>query len=141
MLAALMRIITSPLLWLFSVFLLLVVACVGGVGTTCFQNDECDGSLICCHLSSPFTQGFCEDEGVCGELRGSQGGAGGQGGAAGQGGAGGQGGATGQGGTAGQGGAGGMAGAGGEGGAAGQGGAAGIGGSAGAGGQGGNGGA
>jgi len=129
MLAALMRFITSRLLWLFSVFLLLLVACVGGVGTTCFQNDECDGSLICCHLSSPFTQGFCETEGVCTDLRGNVGGAGGQGGTAGQGGAGGLAGA------------GGMAGAGGEGGAAGQGGAAGMGGSAGAGGQGGNGGA
>ncbi len=128
MLAALMRFITSPLLWLFSVFLLLLVACVGGVGTTCFQDDECDGSLICCHLSSPFTQGFCEDFEVCEELRGNQGGAGGQGGTAGQGGAGGMGGL------------GGMAGAGGEGGAAGQGGAAGVGGAAGAGGQGGNGG-
>lgn len=128
MLAALMRFITSPLLWLFSVFLLLLVACVGGVGTTCFQNDECDGSLICCHLSSPFTQGFCEDEGVCSDLRGNQGGAGGNGGSAGAGG------------QAGQGGVGGMAGAGGEGGAAGQGGqggAAGIGGASGAGGNGG----
>lgn len=131
MLAALMRFITSPLLWLSSVFLLLLVACVGGVGTTCFQNDECDGALICCHLSSPFTQGFCEDEFVCEELRGSQGGAGGQGGAAGQGGAGGMGGTAG---------AGGRAGAGGEGGAAGQGGVAGAGGAAGASGQGGNGG-
>ena len=135
MLAALMRFITSPLLWLFSVFLLLLVACAGGVGTTCFQNDECDGSLICCHLSSPFTQGFCETEQVCTDLRGNEGGAGGQGGAAGQGGAGGM---AGAGGVAG---AGGMAGVGGEGGAAGQGGAAGMGGSAGAGGQGGNGGA
>ncbi|MGB3052764.1 MAG: hypothetical protein WBB42_17310 [Polyangiales bacterium] len=130
-----MRFITSPLLWVFSVFLLLLVACVGGVGTTCFQTDECDGSLICCHLSSPFTQGFCESQLVCDDLRGGQGGADGQGG---QGGTAGQGG---QGGTAGQGGAGGMAGAGGVGGAAGMGGAAGIAGSAGAGGQGGNGGA
>jgi hypothetical protein len=89
MLAALMRFITSPLLWLFSVFLLLLVACVGGVGTTCFQTDECDGSLICCHLSSPFTQGFCDTQFVCDDLRGNQGGAGGQGGTAGQGGNGG----------------------------------------------------
>ncbi|MGB5372541.1 MAG: hypothetical protein WBN15_02060, partial [Polyangiales bacterium] len=97
-----MRFITSPLLWLFSVFLLLLVACVGGVGTTCFQSDECDGTLICCHLSSPFTQGFCETQEVCDDLRGNQGGAGGNGGSAG---------AGGQGGSAGQGGAGGMAGA------------------------------
>ena len=101
MLAALMRFITSPFLWLFSVFLLLLVACVGSVGTTCFQNDECDGSLICCHLSSPFTQGFCEDEEVCADLRGNVGGAGGQGGTAGQGGAGGMAGAGGVGGAGG----------------------------------------
>lgn len=124
MLAALMRKITSPLVWLSSVFLVLALACTGDVGTTCFQDDECNGSLLCCHDGSPFTQGSCQVE--CEQ---GAGGAGGAGGVAGEGGAGGQAGAGGEGGA---GGAGGQAGAGGEGGVAG---------TAGAGGQGGTGGA
>ena len=47
---------------------------VGGAGgeggTTCFQNDECIGSLICCHVGSPFTLGTCETRAACDELQG-----------------------------------------------------------------------
>jgi len=114
--------------------LLLLVACVGGVGTTCFQDDECDGSLICCHPGSTFTQGRCETKEVCAEIIGGLGGFGGFGGFGGDGGTAG---ASGAGGTAGAGGAGGMAGAGGAGGMAGGGGAGGMGGIGGAGGLGG----
>ena len=134
MLAALMRIITSPLPWLASIFLVPLLACTGGEGTTCFQDDECNGSLICCHVGSPFTQGSCETEITCDELRGG-GGTGGSGGTAGAGGA------AGAGGTAGAGGAAGAGGTAGAGGAAGAGGTAGAGGAAGMAGQGGTGGA
>ena len=131
MLAALMRKLTSPSFWLALISLVLVVlaaACVGGVGTTCFQDDECDSGLLCCHIGgSGFTQGSCQTEGVCDELRGTAGtggtagssGAGGDGGAGGQGGDGGAAGAGGSGGVGGDGGAGGVGGAGGQGGAAG----------------------
>jgi hypothetical protein len=52
----------------------------GGQGrTTCFQDDECNGSLICCHVGSPFTQGTCETQAACDELRGGTGGTGGMG--------------------------------------------------------------
>jgi len=107
MLDALMRKITGDLLWLVSICLLLLLACTGGVGTTCFQNDECNGSLICCHVGSPFTQGRCETQQVCDEIRGL-GGASGSGGTGGQGGTGGTGGIGGQGGTGGIGGQGGI---------------------------------
>ena len=119
MLGRLMRNITSRLVWLALVCVALLVACTGGMGTTCFQDDECNGELICCHVGSPFTQGTCETVEFCDEL---QGGTGGVGGAAGAGGSGGQGGTAGAGGMAGAGGAagaGGMAGAGGQGGAGG----------------------
>ncbi|MGD8316467.1 MAG: hypothetical protein PVH76_01900, partial [Myxococcales bacterium] len=74
-----MRITTSLGLLLVSVGLLCLAACTGGVGTTCFQDDECDSPLICCHIGSPFTQGSCETQQVCDELRGSTGGTGGSG--------------------------------------------------------------
>jgi len=122
MLCRLMRNITPQRVWLALVCVVLLVACTGGAGTTCFQDDECNGELICCHVGSPFTQGTCETVAFCDEL---QGGTGGTGGAAGTGGSGGAGGMAGAGGSAG---AGGMAGAGGS---------AGAGGMAGAGGQGG----
>ncbi|MGB8330173.1 MAG: hypothetical protein WCE62_08580, partial [Polyangiales bacterium] len=70
MLAPLMRNITADSVWLASLGLALLVACTGGVGTTCFQNDECDSGLICCHVGSPFTQGRCETQVVCDEIRG-----------------------------------------------------------------------
>ncbi len=89
MLGQLMRTITSSLVWLASVCVVLLVACTGDEGTTCFHDDECNGILICCHVGSPFTQGSCETEEVCDERQGGTGGAGGFGG---QGGAGGQGG-------------------------------------------------
>jgi hypothetical protein len=133
MLAAPMRIITSPLLWLSSTFFVLLLACTGEEGTTCFQNDECNGSLICCHLGSPFTQGSCETVENCGI--GGMGGDAGAGGMAGIGGAGGAAGMAGVGGAAGAagaGGAGGAAGMAGAGGAAGAAGMAGAGGAAGA---------
>jgi len=128
-----MRIITSPLLWLSSTFFVLLLACTGEEGTTCFQNDECNGSLICCHLGSPFTQGSCETVENCGI--GGMGGDAGAGGMAGIGGAGGAAGMAGVGGAAGAagaGGAGGAAGMAGAGGAAGAAGMAGAGGAAGA---------
>jgi hypothetical protein len=128
MLAALMRNITSDLVWLALIGLVLAVACTGGVGTTCFQSDECDGSLICCHLGSPYTQGKCETKQVCDELLGGGGtsGSGGAGGMAGTGGEGGIGGAAGIGGQGGTGGVGGVGGTGGQGGAGGTGGTGGI---------------
>lgn len=125
MLAALMRNITSHLVRLASICLVLLAACTGDTGTTCFQTDECNGLLICCHVGSPFTQGSCETQEVCDELQGGAGGTGGFGGAAGAGGGGGQGG---EGGAAGQGGQGGQGGAGGQ---AGNGGSAGMGGAGG----------
>lgn len=139
MLAALMR--KSSSLWLSIAFfsLLFLVACTGGVGTTCFQNDECDSGLICCHIGSKFTQGSCQTEVVCDDMQGGTGGGGGTGGVGGMAGTGGEGGGMG-----GAGGAGGQGGAGGEGGSAGSGatgGAAGVGGSAGMGGVAGVGGA
>jgi len=143
MLCRLMRNITPQRVWLALVCVVLLVACTGGAGTTCFQDDECNGELICCHVGSPFTQGTCETVAFCDELQGGTGGTGGTGGAAGTGGSGGAGGMAGAGGSAGAGGmagAGGTAGAGGSagaGGMAGAGGSAGAGGMAGAGGQGG----
>ncbi|MDH3201236.1 MAG: hypothetical protein OEM15_10130 [Myxococcales bacterium] len=96
-----------------------LVGCVGGIGTTCFQTDECDGELICCHVGSQFTQGTCETQPVCDELRQGPGGMGGAGGTSG---IGGTGGAGGVGGTGGAGGGGGMSGAGGTAGVGGTGG-------------------
>ena len=125
MLAALMRNITSHLVSLALFCVVFLVACTGDTGTTCFQADECNGSLICCHVGSPFTQGSCETQEICDEL---QGGAGGTGGSAGAAGTGGQGGEAGMGGQGGAGGEGGMAGRGGQGGAGGQGGQGGAGG-------------
>ena len=138
MLAALMR--KSPSLWLCSAFfsVFAVAACVGGVGTTCFQDDECDSGLICCHVGSNFNQGSCQTEVVCMDMQGETGGAGGAGGLGGSGGTGAVGGGGGVGGFAGAGGQGGSAG--GAGGAAGSGatgGSAGGGGTAGMGGAGG----
>ena len=135
MLAALMR--KSPSLWLCSAFfsVFAVAACVGGVGTTCFQDDECDSGLICCHVGSNFNQGSCQTEVVCMDMQGGTGGAGGVGGSGGTGAVGGGGGvggfagAGGQGGSAG--GAGGAAGSGAAGGSAGGGGTAGMGGAGG----------
>ena len=98
--------------------------CVGGVGTTCFQDDECDGSLICCHIGSSFNQGSCQTQQDCNDMQGT-GGTGGTGATGGTGGAGGEGGMSGAGGAGGQGG---MSGAGGSGGQAGMGGDAGGGG-------------
>ncbi len=123
MLGQLMRNITSPLVRLALVCVVLLVACTGDEGTTCFQDDECNGVLICCHVGSPFTQGSCETKEVCDER---QGGAGGAGGFGGQGGEGGQGGFGGQGGAGGFGGQGGQGGAGGQGGQGGQGGMGGV---------------
>jgi hypothetical protein len=137
MLAALMRNMTSPLVWLALVCLVFVVACTGGEGTTCFHDDECNGSLICCHVGSPFTQGSCETEEACAELQGGTGGTGGSAGTGGTAGSGGQGGVGGTAGSGGQGGVGGAAGMGGQGGQSGAGGNAGNGGSAGMGGLGG----
>ena len=73
MLAALMRNITSQLVWLALICVVFLVACTGDVGTTCFQDDECNGSLICCHVGSPFTQGSCETQEVCDERQGGPG--------------------------------------------------------------------
>lgn len=127
MLAPRMHINTLYGFLLVSAGLLCFSACTGGQGTTCFQDDECNSPLICCHVGSPFTQGSCETQQVCDELRGGTGGTGGAG-TGGSGGLGGAGGAGGQGGTSGMGGAGGQGGASGQGGAGGQGGTAGIGG-------------
>ncbi len=110
------------------VCVVLLAACVGDVGTTCFHDDECNGELICCHLGSPFTQGTCETVPVCDERRGGAGGEGGAGGMGGEGGIGGAGGMGGAGGAGGMGGAGGAGGIGGEGGTGGAGGAGGMGG-------------
>ena len=141
MLAALMHHIVSARLGFTWICLLLFIGlslvgssfagCVGGIGTTCFQPDECDGELLCCHVGGQFNQGSCETPTVCNELQQGPGGMGGTGGTAGTGGTGGGGGMSGTGGTGGVGGAGGQAGAGGEAGAGGQ---AGAGGSAGSGG-------
>jgi hypothetical protein len=116
MLAALMRNITSHLVRLALICLVLLAACTGDMGTTCFQDDECNSPLICCHVGSPFTQGSCETLQVCDELQGGAGGAGGSDGAAGTGGAAGAGGAAGGGGDGGAGGQGGVGGQGGAGG-------------------------
>ena len=140
MLCRLMRNITPQRVWLALVCVVLLVACTGGAGTTCFQDDECNGELICCHVGSPFTQGTCETVAFCDELQGGTGGTGGAAGTGGSGGAGGRAGAGGSAGAGGMAGAGGTAGAGGSagaGGMAGAGGSAGAGGTAGAGGQGG----
>jgi len=137
MLATLMRNITSHLVWLASIGLVLLVACAGGEGTTCFQNDECDGMLICCHVGSPFIQGTCETQAFCDALQGGTGGTGGTSGAGGSAGQGGAGGSAGQGGVGGQAGTGGTGGTGGAGGVGGQGGTGGTGGTGGAGGTGG----
>ena len=131
MLAALMRNITSHSVWLALPCLVFFFACAGGTGTTCFQDDECNGLLICCHVGSPFTQGTCETQADCDDLQGGTGGIGGSGGAGGTGGQGGIGGRAGAGGAGGQGGMGGQGGAGGQGGmggGAGQGGTGGVGG-------------
>ena len=122
MLAALMH--KTSFLWLSlaSICVLLFAACTGGVGTTCFQNDECNSGLICCHVGSPYTQGSCQTEEVCIDMGGGTGGTGGTGGA---GAAGGQAGGGGMGGSAGGGGMGGSAGGGGMGGSAGGGGSGG----------------
>ncbi len=136
MLAALMRKTTSLSLGLSWIGLFLFAGCTGDVGTTCFQNDECNSGLICCHLGSPFTQGSCQTEEACIDMgggTGGTGGSGGTGGTGGTGGAGGVGGAAGMGGTAGTTGVAGMGGAAGMGGTAGNGGAAGMGGGAGGG--------
>jgi len=98
MLGRLMRNLTSHLVWLALVCVVLLVACTGDVGTSCFHDDECNGSLICCHVGTLFTQGSCETDEVCQER---QGGAGGTGGAAGAGGSGGEGGSAGEGGMGG----------------------------------------
>lgn len=116
---------------LIALFVVASAGCTGDVGTTCFQDDECNSGLICCHVGSPFTQGTCQTEEVCRELGGGEGGTGGTGGTAGAGGIPGTGG---DGGAAGAGGVGGQGGTAGGGGAAGQGGTAGAGGAAGAGG-------
>lgn len=122
MLGRLMRKLTSHLVWLALVCVVLLVACTGGEGATCFHDPECNGELICCHVGSPFTQGSCETVPVCDELQGGTGGtggtagtggSGGAGGTAGTGGAGGVGGTAGTGGTGGAGGTGGMGGGGG----------------------------
>ena len=124
MLAALMRHIASSRLGFAWICLLLfagfsAAGCVGGVGTTCFQSNECDGELICCHIGSQFNQGSCETRTVCDELRQGSGGTDGNGGAGGEGGVGGSGGTGGVGGEGGVGGAGGSGGAGGQGGSGG----------------------
>lgn len=138
MLAALMRHIVASRLGFAWICLVLfagsslagssLAGCVGGVGTTCFQPDECDGELICCHIGSQFMQGSCETQLVCEELRQGSGGTGGDGGAGGEGGVGGAGGTGGAGGEVGIGGAGGTGGGGGAGGQGGTGGSAGSGG-------------
>jgi hypothetical protein len=128
MLAALMRNITSHLVWLALICLVFLVACTGDVGTTCFHDDECNGSLICCHVGSPFTQGSCETQEVCDERQGGTGGTGGTGGFGGTGGAGGAGGLGGEGGQGGVGGGAGTGGTGGAGGTGGTGGQGGVGG-------------
>jgi hypothetical protein len=51
---------------------------------TCFQGDECTGSLICCQ-DDPFTLGLCVTQAACDELLGGSG----TGGSAGNGGTGG----------------------------------------------------
>ena len=111
MLGRLMRNITSHLVWLALVCLVLPVACIGGEGTTCFHDNECNDGLICCHVGSPFTQGSCETVALCDELQGSTGGTGGTAGAGGAGGTAGAGGTGGVGGEGGQGGQGGVGGA------------------------------
>ena len=58
--------------------------CDSGV-MTCFQGDECTGSLICCQPDGPFTLGHCVTEAVCDEWLGGSG----TGGSAGNGGTGG----------------------------------------------------
>ncbi len=118
----LMRHITSHLVWPALVCVVLLVACVGDEGTTCFHDDECNGALICCHVGSPFTQGTCETQKICSDMQGGTGGAGGAAGAGGSGGAGGAAGEGGMGGAGGSAGEGGMSGAGGSGGAGGEGG-------------------
>ena len=136
MLAALMRHIVSSRLGFALICLLPCLlfgglslsGCVGGVGTTCFQNDECDDPLICCHIGSSFTQGSCQTVQECDDMQGT-GGAGGTGGADGTGGTGGIGGTGGAGGAGGMGGVGGAGGAGGAGGSGGQAGMGGGGGS------------
>ena len=45
------------------------MACDSGV-MTCFQDDECTDSLICCHTGGPFTLGVCLTQAVCDELQG-----------------------------------------------------------------------
>jgi len=123
MLGRLMRHITSDLVWLALVCVVLLVACTGDEGTTCFHDDECNGSLICCHVGSPFIQGTCETQKVCADM---QGGTGGIGGSAGEGGMGGEGGSAGEGGMGGAGGSAGEGGMGGAGGMGGQGGQGGV---------------
>ena len=41
--------------------------CDVGQGASCFQNDECEGSLICCGASHAAmgTRGTCEPEAAC----------------------------------------------------------------------------
>jgi len=143
MLAALMGKLTSSWSRLASLCLLLVTSCTGDVGTTCFQDDECNGSLVCCHTGSNFTQGKCQvdcgdtcvesndcaeglqccrpegsSQGICeAQCEQTDGGVdGGQGGAGGEGGGGGQSGNGGVGGSAGSGGSPGVGGAAGGGG-------------------------
>ncbi|MGB5703846.1 MAG: hypothetical protein WBM48_13585, partial [Polyangiales bacterium] len=77
MLAALMRKSTSLSLSLAFFCISFVAACTGEVGTTCFQDDECDSGLICCHIGSNFTQGSCQTQIVCDEMQGGMGGTGG----------------------------------------------------------------
>ncbi|MGB5811458.1 MAG: hypothetical protein WBG86_13050, partial [Polyangiales bacterium] len=55
------------------ILLVSVTGCIGGVGTTCFQDNECNGALICCHLGSVFNQGSCQTSAVCNEMRGTGG--------------------------------------------------------------------
>ena len=135
MLGALMRkAIRSFVPFAFFVFFF-VAGCTGDVGTTCFQDDECNSGLECCHVGSPFTQGTCQTREACLDMGGGTGGTSGTGGAGGAGGggaAGGTGGAGGGGGLGGGGGAGGSDGAGGMGGMGGMGGAGGGGGAGGA---------
>ena len=137
MLAALMRHHVRSYL-LFSLICLAsfsTAGCIGGVGTSCFEDNECNGDLTCCKIGSEFSQGQCETVDVCNQRMG-EGGMGGDGGASG---AGGSTGGTGGGGVGGSGGTGGVGGAGGSGGAGGaggmSGGAGGSGGQTGTGGQ------
>lgn len=134
MLRALMSKYTFCWLSLASACVMVLGSCTGDVGTTCFQDDECNEGLICCHVGSPFTQGTCQTEEICADMGGGMGGAGGDGGSGGFSGAGGAAGAGGQAGSAGRGGG---SGAGGQGATAGSGGATGNGGTSGAGGSGG----